>query len=109
MKTLLSLVLVACTAVLGTARAATAKPVQPMTMTCAEFLEVGETYQPALVYWIASVDRLGVRETDTIEVDDPQVQGYFVEACRKSPRDKLAAKVKQAVQDNVLKINYNGA
>lgn len=109
MKTLLSLALLASTAVLGTAYAAPAKPVQPMKMTCAEFLEVSESYQPALVYWIASVDKLGVRETDTIEVDDPRVQGYFVEACRKAPGDKLAAKVKQAVKDDVLKINYNGA
>lgn len=109
MKTLLSLALFVSTAVVGTAYAQVATPVQPMKMSCEEFLDVSASYQPAVIFWIASVDKLGVRETDTIEVDDPRVQGYFVEACRKSPGDKLAAKVKQAVQDGVLKINYNGA
>jgi acid stress chaperone HdeA len=112
MKAVYPLALLVSACIVGNAYAETtkpAKPVQPMTMSCAEFLDVSILYQPAVVYWIASVDRLGVSEEDTIVVDDPTVSGYFAEECRKTPNAKLATKVKKAVESNILKINYSGA
>jgi len=47
----------------GTAGAASAKEIKvaPAKMTCADFVQVDEAYQPALVYWVAGVDKLGVK------------------------------------------------
>ncbi|MWL89364.1 HdeA [Cupriavidus sp. SW-Y-13] len=85
------------------------KTVKPFKMTCEEFLSVSEAYKPAVVYWIASKDKLGVRENDEITVDTPRTVEHVVEACKKAPGQKLATHVKKSLQDQTLKINYNGA
>ncbi|RZT39384.1 HdeA/HdeB family chaperone [Cupriavidus agavae] len=85
------------------------RTVKPFKMTCEEFLSVSDTYKPAVVYWIASVDKLGVRENDQITVDTPRTVEHVVEECKKAPKQKLAAHVKKSQQDETLKINFNGA
>ena len=56
---------------IAAAQAASAqeKKVSPAKMTCADYVAVDELYRPALVYWVAGVDKLGIKETDTFVVD----------------------------------------
>jgi len=102
---------IAALAVPALASAATddVKTVKPFKMTCQEFLSVSETYKPAVIYWIASVDKLGVRENDQIVVDTPRTVAHVVDACTKAPTHKLADKVRTSLDNQTLKINYNGA
>lgn len=47
-------------------------------MECEEFVAMDAAYQRAMVYWVAGVDRLGVRVTDKLVVDtvQPVEDGY---------------------------------
>lgn len=73
--------------------AATPKPVTPAEMKCSDFLAVEDAYKPALVYWISGVDKLGVRETITTNVDVATPVAAVVGECQKSPDAKLSTKV----------------
>lgn len=109
-RLILSLAIVTLSApLIASAATDEVKTVKPFKMTCEEFLSVSETYKPAVVYWIASVDKLGVRENDQIVIDTPRTVGYVVDECRKEPTKKLSDKVRTSLDSQTLKINYNGA
>ena len=86
---------------LAAAQAASAqeKNVSPAKMSCADFVAVDEVYQPALVYWVAGVDKLGVKETDTMVVDTAHPVGEtVVEACTKDPHASFVSKVRSLIK-----------
>jgi acid stress chaperone HdeA len=73
--------------------------VTPAKMTCADFTAVDEAYRPALVYWVAGVDKLGVRETDTVVIDTAHPVGEAVFAeCQKDPKASFMSKVRAMVK-----------
>jgi acid stress chaperone HdeA len=102
MKSIKVLAVVAC---LFVAHAASAqeKPLSPAKMSCADFVSVDEAYRPALVYWVAGVDKLGVKETDTIVVDTAHpVSEAVVEECRKDPHARFMSKVRTMIKTNKI-------
>jgi acid stress chaperone HdeA len=71
----------------------------PVKMTCADFTVVDEAYRPALIYWVAGVDKLGVKETDTEVVDKAHPVGEAVlEECKKDPQASLTSKVRSMIK-----------
>jgi acid stress chaperone HdeA len=100
MKSMKVLAIVAC---LFVAHAASAqeKPLSPAKMTCADFVSVDEVYRPSLVYWVAGVDKLGVRGTDTLVVDTAHPVGAVVaQACEKDPHAPFMSKVRSMIKTN---------
>ncbi|KXU93233.1 HdeA [Caballeronia megalochromosomata] len=98
-KILLALI---CVCAAGAASAKETK-VAPAKMTCADFVQVDEAYQPALVYYVAGVDKLGVKETETTVIDTAQPVGATVaEACKLDPKAKFATKVRSMVKANQI-------
>ncbi|MEW9585139.1 HdeA/HdeB family chaperone [Paraburkholderia sp. DGU8] len=85
-------VMLACT---GLSVAATPTEVSPSKMKCEEFVAMDAAYQPAMVYWVAGVDRLGVRETDRLVVDTVQPVDEVVAECKKAPKAMFMAKVRE--------------
>jgi acid stress chaperone HdeA len=83
------------------AASAQEKPLSPAKMSCADFVSVDEVYRPALVYWVAGVDKLGVKETDTMVVDTAHPVGEaVVEECRKNPHAPFMSKVRSMIKTN---------
>jgi len=76
------------------ALAQTAAPMSPAKMTCEEFVPVDGAYRPSLVYWVAGVDKLGIRETDTMVVDTATPIGAIVDECKKTPKMAFKTKVR---------------
>jgi len=74
--------------------AETTKPVSPAKMKCEDFVAVDVAYQPALVYWVAGVDHLGVLETDTMVVDTATPIAAIVAECQKTPKASFKSKVR---------------
>ncbi|MFM0227894.1 HdeA/HdeB family chaperone [Paraburkholderia dipogonis] len=86
---------------LAAAQAANAqdKKISPVKMSCAEYVQVDEMYRPALVYWVAGVDKLGIKETDTMVVDTAHPVGEIVaEACTKDPHASFVSKVRSMIK-----------
>jgi acid stress chaperone HdeA len=79
---------------------AEAAPVSPMKMKCEEFVAMDTAYQPALVYWVAGVDKLGVRETDTMVVDTSIPIAVIVDECKKTPKASFRNKVRELSMSN---------
>jgi acid stress chaperone HdeA len=77
------------------ALAQTGKEMSPAKMKCEDFVAVDEAYQPALVYWVAGVDKLGVRETDTMVVDTATPIALIVGECKKTPKASFKSKVRE--------------
>ena len=89
--------------VVAQAASAQEKKVSPAKMTCADYVAVDEVYRPALVYWVAGVDKLGVKETDTMVVDTAHPVGEtVVEACTKDPHASFVSKVRSMVKAKKL-------
>ncbi|BAN27788.1 HdeA/HdeB family chaperone [Caballeronia insecticola] len=87
-----------CVAV-SQAASAQEKKVSPMKMTCSDYAAVDEAYRPALVYWVAGVDKLGVKETDTFTVDTAQPVGAAVlEECKSDPKASFVSKVRSMIK-----------
>jgi acid stress chaperone HdeA len=85
------------------AASAQEKKVSPLKMSCADYVAVDEVYRPALVYWVAGVDKLGVKETDTIVVDTAHpVTEAVVEACIEDPHASFVSKVKSMIKAKKL-------
>lgn len=102
MKSMKVLAIVAC---LFVAHAASAqeKHLSPTKMSCADFVSVDEVYRPALVYWVAGVDKLGVKETDTMVFDTARPVGEaVVEECRKDPHARFMSKVRSMIKANKI-------
>ncbi|MFM0325494.1 HdeA/HdeB family chaperone [Caballeronia glebae] len=98
-KVMLALI---CICAAGAASAKEAK-VAPATMTCADYVQVDEAYKPALVYWVAGVDKLGVKGTETTVIDTAQpVAAIVSEACMKDPGAKFRTKVHSMVKANQI-------
>jgi acid stress chaperone HdeA len=98
MKSTKILVIVICLAA-AQAASAQAKKMSPAKMSCADYVAVDEQYRPALVYWVAGVDKLGVRETDSIVIDTAQPVGETVaEACTKDPSASFMSKVRSMIK-----------
>ena len=74
--------------------AQTGKPMSPAKMKCEDFVAVDVAYQPALVYWVAGVDHLGVLETDTMVVDTATPIAAIVAECKKTPKASFKNKVR---------------
>ena len=68
---------------------------RPSKMTCENFVAVDAVYQPALVYWVAGVDHLGISETDTMVVDTATPVALVVSECKKTPKTSFKAKVRE--------------
>src|ERR1700678_4327673 len=104
MKSMKVLAIVAC---LFVAHAASAqeKQLSPAKMSCADFVAVDEVYRPALVYWVAGVDKLGVKETDTMVVDTAHPVGETVtEACIADPHASFMSKVRSMIKTKKLSL-----
>src|ERR1700753_1756377 len=81
------------------ALAQTGKEMSPAKMKCEDFVAVDEVYRPALVYWVAGVDHLGVSETDTMVVDTAHPVGEMVaQECRKDPHAPFMKKVRSMIK-----------
>jgi acid stress chaperone HdeA len=86
---------------IASAQAASAqeKKVSPLKMSCTDYVAVDEMYRPALIYWVAGVDKLGIKETDTIVVDTAHpVSETVAEACTKDPQAPFVSKVRSMIK-----------
>ncbi|MGF6725307.1 acid stress chaperone HdeA [Paraburkholderia sp. GAS41] len=102
MKSVKVLAIVACLFVAHTA-SAQEKPLSPAKMTCEDFVSVDEVYRPALVYWVAGVDKLGVRGTDTMVIDTAHPVGETVaEECKRDPHAPFMSKVRSMIKANKI-------
>jgi acid stress chaperone HdeA len=98
MKSAKMLAVLVCLAV-PLAASAQEQKLSPAKMTCADFTAVDEAYRPALVYWVAGVDKLGVKETDTMVIDTAHPVGEAVfEECQKDPKAHFMAKVRSMIK-----------
>jgi len=77
------------------ALAQTPPAMSPSKMKCEDFVAVDSAYQPALVYWVAGVDHLGIKETDTMVVDTATPVAAIVGECKKSPKASFKSKVRE--------------
>jgi acid stress chaperone HdeA len=94
-----------CFSIIGAASVARAaeQKISPAKMTCADFVQVDEAYKPALVYWVAGVDKLGVTGTETTVVDTMQpVVATVGEACQKDPQAKFMSKVRSMIKSKQI-------
>jgi len=93
---------------LATASAAfaqTPKEVTPSKMKCNEFVATDEAYRPSLVYWVAGVDKLGVRENDRLVLDTAHPVDEIVAECKKTPDALFMKKVRQMYQNKQITLN----
>ena len=89
------LTLVLGLAIASPALAQAPNKMNPMKMKCEDFLAVGEVYRPALVYYVAGVDKVGVTETDTMVEDTATPVAAIVAECQKAPKASFHQKVRQ--------------
>ncbi|MGF6767558.1 acid stress chaperone HdeA [Paraburkholderia sp. GAS199] len=76
-------------------QAQTAHKMNPTKMKCEDFVAVADEYKPAVVYYVAGVDKLGVTGTDTIVEDTATPIAAVVEECKKSPKTSFRAKIRE--------------
>lgn len=86
------------------ASAQTQQKTNPMKMKCEDFLAVDEAYRPAVVYYLAGVDKLGITETDTMTVDTATPVAIIVGECQKTPKASLRTKVRSLYKSGQLKL-----
>ena len=104
MKSMKVLAILAC---LFAAHAASAQEthLSPSKMSCSDFVSVDEVYRPALVYWVAGVDKLGVRGTDTMVIDTAHPVGETVaQECKKDPQARFVSKVRSMIKNNQISL-----
>lgn len=82
----------------------TGKPMSPAKMTCEDFVAVDEVYRPTLVYWVAGVDKLGIRETDTMVADTATPITVIVEECKKTPNVAFKTKVRELYKSGKINL-----
>jgi acid stress chaperone HdeA len=101
-KPILAIICVLAVGTVGVARAAEQK-ITPAKMTCADFVQVDEAYKPALVYWVAGVDKLGVTGTETTLVETMQpVSAAVTEACQEDPQSRFMTKVRSMIKSKQI-------
>jgi acid stress chaperone HdeA len=76
----------------------------PLKMKCEDFIAVDEVYRPAVVYYLAGVDKLGIAETDTMTVDTATPVAALVAECQKTPKASLHTKVRTMYKSGQLAI-----
>jgi acid stress chaperone HdeA len=60
-----------------------------------------------LAYWVAGVDKLGVKETATMVIDTAHPVGYaVVEECEKDPHAPFMSKVRSLIKANKITLFY---
>ena len=89
----------------STAFAQTANEVIPSKMKGSEFVATDDAYRPALVYWVAGVDKLGVRENDRLILDTAHPVDEIVTECKKTPDALFMKKVRQMYQNKQITLN----
>jgi acid stress chaperone HdeA len=92
---------------IAAAQAASAQEqkVSPAKMTCADYVAVDEAYRPALIYWVAGVDKLGIKETDTLVVDTAHpVAETVTQACTQDPHAPFVSKVRSMIKAKKLSL-----
>ncbi|MDR5815684.1 MULTISPECIES: HdeA/HdeB family chaperone [unclassified Caballeronia] len=100
-KSLAAALCVLTVGVSGMAHAA--EKIAPAKMTCADFVQVDDAYKPALVYWVAGVDKLGVSGTETTVVDTMQpVAATVAQECQKDPQTKFMTKVRSMIKSKQI-------
>lgn len=71
------------------------KTVKPETVTCEEFLAMGEDVQPRVVYWIDGYAKSGKLVTEGVgEEAFSRPITVIVDACKKTPKETLWQKIK---------------
>jgi acid stress chaperone HdeA len=104
MKSAKILVVLFCLAAAQAASAQDTK-ISPAKMTCADYVAVDEAYRPALIYWVAGVDKLGIKETDTLVVDTAHPVGETVaQACTLDPHASFVSKVRSMIKTKKLSL-----
>lgn len=84
--------------------AQTPMQMSPSKMKCEDFIAVDAQYQPALVYWVAGVDKLGIRETDTMVVDTATPVAVIVGECKKTPKASFKSKVRELYKSGQINL-----
>jgi len=73
----------------------TDKTVNPETMTCEEFLALGEEVRPRAVYWIEGYSQSG-EKVESVRIDAfARPITTVVEECKKTPKETLWQKIKR--------------
>ena len=89
-------------AIVMPAWAQTPAKTNPLKMKCEDFVAVDEAYRPAVVYYLAGVDRLGITETDTMVEDTATPVGVLVAECQKTPKASVRSKVRTMYKSGKL-------
>jgi hypothetical protein len=77
----------------ATHKAAAKKPLAKMT--CEDFVELDESFQPKAVYWAVAYGKGGKPEADEVAVEGVEtVVPVVVQECKKAPKESFWAKVK---------------
>lgn len=82
--------------------------VRPATMNCEDFLALADNYKPALLYWVAGVDRVDVKPADELVVDAANPVGLVVDECEKSPKTSFMSKVRHLTRSGRLNVVGHG-
>ena len=73
----------------------TEKTVKPETMTCEEFLALGEEIRPHAVYWIEGYEQSGAK-VKAVRIDAfTRPITVVVDECEKTPKETLWQKIKK--------------
>ena len=73
----------------------TDKTVKPETMTCEEFLALGEDVRPHAVYWIEGYTKSG-EKVEAVRIDAfSRPITAVVKECEKTPKETLWQKIKK--------------
>jgi acid stress chaperone HdeA len=73
----------------------TGKTVKPETMTCEEFLALGEEVRPHAVYWIEGYSKSG-EKVEAVSIDAfARPIAAVVDECEKTPKETLWQKIKK--------------
>jgi acid stress chaperone HdeA len=84
----------------------TPKEMSPSKMKCEDFVAVDSVYQSALIYWVAGIDKLGIRETDTMVVDTATPIAVIVGECKKTPKASFKSKVRELYKSGQINLFY---
>jgi acid stress chaperone HdeA len=73
----------------------TTKKIKPETLTCEEFLALGEDERPRVVYWIDGYTNSGKLAAEGIGVETfKRPIAVIVDECKKTPKETLWQKIK---------------
>ncbi len=77
----------------ATHKAAAKKPLAKMT--CEDFVELDESFQPKAVYWAVAYGKDGKPQAEAVDVEGVEtVIPFVVEECKKAPKESFWEKAK---------------